>query len=69
VNFIGADIDAQYLEEAAERMEAAMRTEVVRPGAAGYDHSLPERGAARMKKVMVSSAKPARLRARTASGA
>lgn len=59
VSFIGADIDAQYLEEAAERME----------GAAGYDHSLPERGTARMKKVAISAARPARLRARTASGA
>ena len=56
VNFIGADIDAQYLEEAAERMEAA-----------ALDRSLPAAGTAKMKKATVTAARPARVR--TASGA
>jgi site-specific DNA-methyltransferase (adenine-specific) len=40
VNFVGSDIDGLYLEEAAERMEAA-----------GRSLALPGRGAARMAKV------------------
>lgn len=44
VNFIGADIDQDYLAEAADRMEAASMARAV-----------PEAGRARMKKVTVAS--------------
>ena len=40
VNFVGSDIDQQYLEEAAERMQAA-----------GSSLALPGRGTARMAKA------------------
>lgn len=43
LNFVGADLDAAYLTEAAERMEAAARLR------------LPVRGEAKMKKVTASS--------------
>jgi site-specific DNA-methyltransferase (adenine-specific) len=40
LNFVGADLDEEYLQEAAERMEAA-----------AFSRSLPGRGEAKMKKV------------------
>jgi len=55
LNFIGADLDKPYLTEAAERMEAAIKSA-----------KLPARGEAKMRKVTVSTQPAA---ARSAVGA
>ncbi len=49
VNFLGADIDEQYLAEAAERMQTE-----------GTPQALPHRGQARMKRATISSGAAAR---------
>ena len=57
VNFIGADIDEQYLVEAAERMEAVSeeRGEAALRADAAV-HALPHSGRARMKKATAAAA-------------